>query len=253
MTYNEIASLESRKCRGSVNGIIYSATGDKFFDEALVSARSSTRFNQVPHMIFTNCERSAPDDGIAVRLQAPTGNPYADKIRSILATPFERTIFLDTDTYVIDELLDLFALLDRYDLAAAHTPGYRGHDDPEVPVAFYELNTGLLVYRQNEAVSALLADWLETYERWCAEPPFKHAGTTTGYADQPSFRNCVWRSEVSLYVLGHEYCFRTLQCGQVADRVRAIHGRHNNFERVAEILNRERRARVFPRGTFLGM
>lgn len=236
-----------------MDGILYSAIGAEFFAEALASARSSLRFNAVPHLIVTDQRREVPDAQIGVKAIRRGHNPYADKIRSIASSPFERTIYIDTDTYLLDEILHLFELLDRFDIAACHSPGYRSLADPDVPNGFYELNTGLIVLRRNPATDAFLSDWLATYEKWVADPPFEHAGRLDGYADQPAFRRCLWQHRLQLCVLGHEYCFRTTQCAQVADRVRVLHGRHRDFERVAEIVNRERRARVFPRGTFAGM
>ncbi len=236
-----------------MDGILYSAIGDRYFDEALASALSSLRFNDVPHVIVSDRERPAPDERVRVERLDPTGNPYADKIAGMLRSPFRRTIFLDTDTYVIGELTGLFALMGRFDVAACLSPGYRGLADPEVPEAFYELNTGLLVWRATAGTRAFLESWHATYMRWCEHPPFAHAGNANGYADQPAFRRCLWEHDLKLCVLGHEYCYRTTQCAQIADVVRAIHGRHADYDRVAAILNRERRARVFPRGTFDGM
>jgi hypothetical protein len=233
-------------------GILYGAVGAEYFAEAVISARSSLRHNDLPHVVFTDADRDA-GHGIEVRVVEPSENPYADKIRSMLASPFERTIYLDSDTYVLDDLSDLYALLDRFDLAACHSPGYRGLSDPDVPASFYELNTGLVAWRREPETTAFLEDWLATYERWSREPPFPHAGDPGGYADQPAFRHCMWTHRLRLCVVGHEYCLRTPQCAQVADRVRVIHGRHEDFERVALIANRERRARIFPRGTFEGM
>ena len=236
-----------------MDGILYTAIGQSYLEEALQSARSSLRFNPVPHLICTDQPLQAPEDRVQTRHWHPSGNPYADKIRCMIESPFQRTLYLDSDTYVLAPTVELFALLDRFDVAACHAPGYRGLSDPEVPRAFYELNTGLVVFRANAGTRVFLSDWLDTYLRWCAEPPFEDAGNLSGFADQPAFRNCAWRHRLELCVLGHEYCFRTPQCGQVADRVHVIHGRHDDYERVATILNRERRARVFPRGTFLGM
>ncbi len=236
-----------------MHGVVYSATGAQYLAEAVVSARSSLRFNPVEHVLFTGEPAASGEEGLRVEFLPPSSNPFVDKIRAMLASPFERTIFLDTDTYVLDELTGLYALLDRFDVAACHSPGYRGLGDTEVPAAFYELNTGLVAWRRSAETTAFLEDWLATYERWCADPPFPHAGDVGGYADQPAFRRCVWSHPLRLCVLGQEFCLRTPQCAQVADRVRVIHGRHADYERVARIVNRERRARVFPRGTFVGL
>jgi hypothetical protein len=233
-------------------GILYGAFGAEYFAEAVVSARSSLQHNDVPHVIYTDADRAA-DAAVEVRVLETPGNPYADKIRSMIASPFERTIYLDSDTYVLDDITDLDPILDRFDLVACHSPGYRGLADPDVPGSFYELNTGLVAWRRTPETTAFLEDWLATYECWTSEPPFPHAGDPGGYADQPAFRRCMWTHDLRLCVVGHEYCLRTPQCAQVADRVRVIHGRHDDFERVALIANRERRARIFPRGTFTGI
>jgi Nucleotide-diphospho-sugar transferase len=236
-----------------MDGILYTAIGDRYFDEALASALSSLAHNDVAHAILTDRARPVPDDRIRVETLPPSGNPYGDKILGMIRSPFARTIYLDTDTYVIGEMVGLFSLLERFDIAACMSPGYRGLADPEVPEAFYELNTGLVVWRSTPDTAAFVQDWHDTYVRWCDEPPFEDAGNTTGYADQPAFRRCLWRHQLNLCVVGHEYCYRTTQCAQIAEQVRTIHGRHVDFDRVAAILNRERRARVFPRGTFDGM
>jgi hypothetical protein len=235
-----------------LKGILYSAVGDAYFAEALTSARSSLRFNRIPHLILTDAQRDVSDGGLSVRVAGSSGNPFADKIRAMIASPFEQTIFLDTDTYVLDDLSQVFSLLDRFDVVAAHAPGYRGLADPDVPSAFYELNTGVLGWRQTPATRALLTDWLATYERWSADPPFPGAGNDNGLAgDQPAFRRCVWEHRLQLCVLGHEYNLRTQHCGQVVHPVRVIHGRHQDYERVAAIVNAEAwKPRVFTHDTF---
>jgi hypothetical protein len=174
-----------------------------------------------------------------------SANPYSDKIASIVSAPFERTLYLDTDTYVLGNPNHLFDLLDRYDIAAAHAPGYRFSADPEVPPAFFELNTGVLAWRNTPRVAEFLRNWLSTYQAWVAAPPFPGAGVVGDVADQPAFRRCLWQSGLSLYVIGPEYNYRTLFAGSLVDRAVIIHGRHRDPERVGAVLNKQLGPRNF--------
>lgn len=202
----------------------------------------------MPHLLFVS---PVPPDvegqsGLSIQPFEPSDDPYLDKISNIRQSPFERTIFLDTDTFVIDELAHLVRLLDRYDLAVAHAAGYRGFPDPEVPTAFYELNTGVIAWRSNERTAAFLANWQETYLGWLSNEPFRAARTT----DQSAFRHSAWKHEVRLVVLGPEYNFRSIFPATVVDRVRVIHGRHGNYEALAAHLNTKHGPRSFtPHGT----
>jgi hypothetical protein len=100
-------------------GVIYVATGDHYRDEAVGACTSLKQF--MPHMpvvLFTDVhDVLSPFDHVIV-LDNPSCD-FADRIRGIQNSPFARTIFLDTDTCVCDDISDLFDLLDHFDLAAA--------------------------------------------------------------------------------------------------------------------------------------
>ncbi len=166
------------------------------------------------------------------------------------STPFERSIFLDSDTFVVGEIIHVLELLDRYDVAAVHAPGYRGLADPDVPAAFYEFNCGVLAWRANERTAAFLTSWYETYMAWLRESPFPGAGTMatrvgTPSNDQPAFRHCAWNSDLRLAVLGPEYNFRIGYPVTAVEEVRIIHGRHPDYEALAARLNRKRGPRTY--------
>jgi hypothetical protein len=227
----------------SDDGIIYSCSGESYVAEAIRAARSSLRHNPLPHVLFASPSPAShtADPGVSIHPFEASEDPFLDKIRNIRRSPFERTIFLDTDTLVVDELVHLLDLLERYDLAVAHTAGYRGFADPEVPAAFYELNTGVMAWRSNERTAAFLAGWEQTYAAWGRKEPFRSAATS----DQAAFRNCAWKHELRLVVLGPEYNFRTLFPATVVARVRVIHGRRRNAEGLAARLNSRHGPRNF--------
>jgi hypothetical protein len=218
-------------------GIVYSCVGERYVEEALRSARSSIRHNALPHVLFASVDVPG-EPGLSTVRFAPSDNPYVDKIANMRRSPFARTLYLDTDTFVVDEIAHVLTLLDRYELAAAHAPGYRGYDDPGVPPAFYELNTGVLAWRSGGRMDAFMRDWQQTYARWLVEKPFAGAGDAHDAADQPAFRRCAWEHGVSLYVLAPEYNLRIDEPATVVERVRVIHGRTRDGEALAARLNR---------------
>ncbi len=228
-------------------GIIYSAAGELYVTEAIRSARSSLRYNTIPHVLFSSVARE--QEGLSVIRFEPTGKPYADKIANMRRSPFERTLYLDTDTYVIDEIAHLLRLLERFDLVVAFTAEGRGPHDPEVPPAFYEFNTGVFAWRANERTARFLRAWEETYLDWYehGDPfPTPGGGSRAGRADQLAFRRCAWESDVSIFVLAPEYNFRLGFPTAVAARVGILHGRHADLEGLALRVNAREVPRVWP-------
>jgi hypothetical protein len=228
-------------------GVIYSCTGESYIAEALRSARSSLRHNELPHLLFAS-DPVEPVEGLSVARFEPSGNPYVDKIANMRRSPFERTIYLDTDTFVVDEIAHVLRVLDHYDIAVAFAPAYRGLADPEVPQAFYELNTGVLAWRASERVSTFMRSWQETYAAWLADEPFAGAGkaSRSRRADQPAFRRCAWQHGLRLFVLAPEYNLRLGFPTTVVERVRVIHGEHPDHEALAAQLNSRRLPRTWP-------
>lgn len=228
--------------------MLYSCSGEAYIAEALRSARSSRRHHALPHLLFASADVDDAPELTIERFEA-SANPYVDKIANIRRSPFERTLYLDTDTFVVDEMAHVLALLDRFDIAVAYSTEGRGPVDPGVPPAFYEFNTGVLALRASDRVSAFLQSWEETYVRWLADGdpfPVPGKGSRGGRADQLAFRRCAWEHDVRLFVLAPEYNFRLGFPTAVAARVRLIHGRHPDFEALAERVNERQVPRSWP-------
>jgi hypothetical protein len=229
-------------------GIVYSCSGERYIAEGLRSARSSLRHNALPHLLFVS-EDVPPEPGISSARFEPSENPYMDKIANMARSPFERTIYLDTDTFVVDEIAQVLQLLDRYDIAVAYTAEGRGPRDPGVPPPFYEFNTGLLAWRASERTDAFLRSWQETYATWSRDGdpfPTPGRGSRSGRADQLAFRRCAWEQDVRLFVLAPEFNFRLGYPTTVQERVRVIHGRHPDPEGLAAQINETELPRSWP-------
>ena len=237
-------------------GVIYSAVGTKYISEAVNSARSSLRFNHIPHVLF--CDPEPPGLAeIEFRRIYSSGDPFEDKINAIRSTPFSETLFLDCDTYVVSNLDGVFDLLQKFDIALAQEASYTTNGDQTPADAFVEFNSGVIAYRTSQEVSDMLDIWLELYRLWRRSPPVPFARGPEdgdqeyhfrrGAVEQHALRRTLWERRVSLYVLGPEYNFRAAYPSRLCGRLRIIHGRVN-FEAVARTAETKLGPRVFRPG-----
>ncbi len=220
------------------SGILYSCSGERHVAEAMRSARSSLAHNRLPHVMFASPLPEQIPFGLEVRSFAPSGNPYLDKINHIRTSPFDRTIFLDSDTFVAGDIGHVFDLLDHHDLAAALAGAQARYPirPDDISDAFYEFNTGVLAWRQTPRAAKFLNRWEERYR----EAPLNH-----GPADQIAFRQCAWDTEAKIAVLGPEYNCRITRPLAVVGPVYVLHGHRDDLEQLATRLNRRETARAF--------
>ncbi|MCZ7545715.1 MAG: hypothetical protein M5R40_20340 [Anaerolineae bacterium] len=104
---------------GNREGAIYVATGAKHIMRAVRSASSLKQVMPGIHVsIFADepVEHGVFDAVIPVEVAE---HDMMDKIRYMRLTPYDRSLFLDADTFVCDDVSELFVLLERFDLAVA--------------------------------------------------------------------------------------------------------------------------------------
>jgi hypothetical protein len=127
------------------------------------------------------------------------GDPHRrSKVDYLGASPFAETLYLDSDTRVRGDLADLFRLLERFDLACAHRGSARHRRRKRIwrldlPDAFPEHNGGVILYRGTPEVRGFLEAWRQAYVE---------LGIT---ADQRSFREVLWASDLRVAVLPELY------------------------------------------------
>jgi hypothetical protein len=212
-------------------GVVYVATGDqRFVEQAGVSVRSVRRaMPRLRSVLFTNRHVVPTDFDEVVQIES-TGDSYLDKPTFLARSPFERSLFLDADTYVGRNVEEVFALLERFDVAAAHAPN-RSTKDVGVPPSFPELNTGVIGFRKSGAVAQLFERWRKLYLMDGADAPSR---------DQPSFRRAVYESGTTLAVLPPEYNCRFRMAGFYNLPIAILHGyaEEDEYARVLASLNR---------------
>lgn len=143
-------------------GVIYYAQGKKFLDEFAVAVKTFKRFNPtIPVVLFT------PDDvrvdpKIARVIQAEDfGNPFKNKVNAITQSPFEYTLYLDTDTLIRSSLYEVFDFLLNYDMAIANRVlcewGKKTIFRDYVDAGCY--NTGVFAFKKSAAVELFFDKW----------------------------------------------------------------------------------------------
>ncbi len=204
-------------------GVVYVATGQRYLDEAREAAAILRRTNPRLPICLVADQPNGPvfwDELVLI------GNPafgFRDKIFMGLC-PFERFLFLDTDTRVIDDISEVFALLKRFDFAGHQL--FEGHDcrPPNVPDAFPEFNSGVLGFRRSPALADFFARWLANYDALYALNRDGHYHySNTG--DQKSLRQTLYESNLRIAVLGPEYNFTPHHLSFACAQVRSLHGR----------------------------
>lgn len=198
-------------------GVLYIATGDGFIEEAKRSLTTLRDSMDVSASIITHEERDV--DGFDSVIPLPNAEfGFRDKVRGVQKSPYERTVLLDTDTYIWEDFTELFTILDRFDIGATYNQNrdLRSGNPYNLPGAFPEYSTGVMPFKKS-AVEELFETWLQLYND-------EHLG------DQQSFRKAVYESDVRLATLPRRYNYFPREPGHVVKEIKIFHGRLLDIE-----------------------
>lgn len=160
----------------------------------------------------------------------PSLHVKAQKMAVLRRSPFERTLFLDADTFMVGPAPELFDVLDKFDMAMVISSLGRLPDGwGGVPSCFPVLNSGVIAFRASDAVTELLENWQRL-----------HAEAGGGGRDQPHLRKALYASRVRWVTMANNYNF-TVDFPQAVTRtVKILHGHHPRIDKLG--------ARVQPLG-----
>jgi hypothetical protein len=194
-------------------GIYFIAFGKNYVEEATHCAQSIKKISSLPIAIACDSIADSSQFDIVYRIQPKHIRTKVDYLEN---TPFEHTLYLDSDTEVCEDLTENFRLLEKYDVCMTHDfarkrdrwssriPEYNA-----IPDGFSEFGGGVIFYKKN--AKAFLHLWKHFF--------YKYALITNGW-DQASLRIASWYCDNSIYVLPPEFNVR----GQhVRDKVRNLH------------------------------
>ncbi len=208
-------------------GIVYIATGEDFVEEALISAKSARSvMPDIPITIFTDLEIDEPAFDQVIQLDDPR-HDFGDQVFHLDRTPYERTIFLDSDIYLDASIDDVFSVLDEFDIAA--TQGLRNYSSSRVeleaidaiPDCFPEYNSGVVAFEMNANVQEFFGNWKKYYNNVLDQEQIHN---------QAAFRLALYRSDVRIASLPDEYNCLFRNPGSVYGTVKAFHGRLIDLE-----------------------
>lgn len=199
-------------------GAVYFAVGEKYIAEAIRSVESVKRsMPGLPCALFASEDerRIVPSKLFDMQFELDMSfGVKAQKISVLKRTPFDQTLYLDTDTHMVAPVHELFELLPQFDLALAMASLGRLPDAlGGVPGSFPVMNTGVMVFRRCDAISALFDRWLQL-----------HANKAR--LDQPSFREALFESGIRFAPLTNSYNFLLDFPQTVRHPVKILHGRH---------------------------
>lgn len=193
----------------SSQGVLYIATGAKYIRAAIRSAETvRAHCPGLAIHLFADWQRHGFDFGASPHpfssVEQITDPNRRSKVDYMARSPFDHTLFLDTDTAVVRDIRGLFGLLDRFDIAASHAPrrpasGNRHVWHVSMPHAFPQFNSGVLLFRKSPAVVTLLDQWRHHYH-------------SAGFPqDQVTLRELLWLSDLRIATLPPEYNVRFMK------------------------------------------
>lgn len=203
-------------------GVVYIAAGDGFVAEATISAKSVK--SVMPNIPITLITDKNPDSEYFDEI-IPLDNPRndgGDRVFNAEETPYEKTLYLDTDIYVAESVEDIFQLLDSFDVALCINQANYISDELEIaeitdlPDSFPEYNGGVIGYRKNPRTADFLSRWKDAYSR---------ALECGQIHNQAALRYALYHSDVRIATMRNQYNCVYRRPGCVNGRVKVFHGR----------------------------
>lgn len=172
---------------------------------------------------------------------------YLDSTRYFNQVVNERTdyaelLYLDTDTWVCSDCMDLWATLSHFDIAVGQAAGRDATPSAYgVPPAFTTPSIGVTLFNNNERVRAMMGEWLDNFE--CYQ-------TIYGDYDEAALRDTLYfnRQGLRVYTLPPEYTARVGFGGWYFGKVRILHAQLDNLPEIAEEINSTTAMRIWRYG-----
>jgi hypothetical protein len=226
-----------------VCGVVYVAVGEKFVREAEDSLKSLRGTNPTAKaMLLTDAPVANPCSWDSVEVdESLRGQRNRAKLQMDRA-PWDRCLFLDSDTMVFGDLMQGFALLDRFELCGEQSSGGHHYTVPGLPPTFPEINSGVLFWRPTDAVRKMFRRWRQLYD----ELDQSNESRTW---DQKSLRLALWESGVGFGRLPQGFNLMPYSPAALERELVIAHGRdRKNLERLHRRVSKSTELRAYVPG-----
>jgi hypothetical protein len=150
--------------------------------------------------------------------------PY--KYECLLKSPYEHTLHLDSDTYIVEDFSEVFQMLDRFDIVMPLSVHYISSKVSNVPDCFPEPAGGFMVWEKNAKTTKFFEDVRQAKIN-------KRKGS-----DEPFLRWVLYHSpEIQFGVIPQEYNCVYAHPGYLFGKVKVMHGKRATIVKDAEIFN----------------
>ena len=220
------------------------ADDGRYLREAELSAASVREHLGLPTILFTNVPGGKLEFAVTHQLPASDVEPWylksagwfnyaIDQLRD-----YDQLLYLDTDTHVCRDCLDMFDLLDRFDMAIGHSASRDVNFSAcDAPAAFTTPQIGVNVFNNSPRMRNFWFDWMRMFDDYA---------NIYGDNDEAPLRDAMWDNQqgITWATLPPEYCLRFDFGCWVYGWVRILHGRDGGIStdkksltRVAEAIN----------------
>jgi hypothetical protein len=217
-------------------GAVYIITQDARYVNLLLTSAASLKcaMPDLPITVFSQFPIESELFERVIPVES-TQHGFYDKTKLIRQMPYERTLFIDADTYVVEPVAELFSVLDQFDCAATHeeylnTDWFGRYPRPDIPACYPEFNTGIMALKRSEKTDRFLQNWGELYRSYLDENPSQQIN------DQPFFRVAAYFGDIRIATLTREYNCKFRGQGYLNGPVKIIHG-HVKFQLKPEHVN----------------
>ena len=253
---NKVACFQRTEYNRAVFYIVSGDDGGRYVREAQRSAGSVKRHLHLPCHLFLSGHTTEDTTAFDVVHQLPDRNAkfwYLDSTRFFVQavqelSAYDQLLYLDVDTYICCPCLDLFQVLEQFDLALGQSPQRDAIGSAVgAPPSFTTLSIGVNVFRNTQRVRDFLADWLARYE---ANADFYDDN------DQAPLRDTLYKNDgIRWLTLPPEYNLRFDFGTWVVGQVRILHGRIGGIsidcvdpQSVCDEINSHHKMRVWNHG-----
>jgi hypothetical protein len=215
------------------SGYLYVVDGDRWVREAIYASTRLRELTNLPIAIIASepyetlikFGETTPNVQIKVVCELK-GSNFASKVIGMRNSPFENSLFMDTDTFVVYNIDTIFNLLNFFDVAMKQEPNFLTNlfpvcDDYKDILAEY--NTGVILFKKNKMVMDLFQDW---------EDAISSKKFNDDYFDMPQLRNVLVKghNQIRIYGLHENFNMQGLRSYKVIHgKVAIIHERFGSY------------------------